>query len=105
MKLLLAFGAEVNARNGNGSTALHRACHKNNVAAVQLLLAHGADYTIRDRVSCQSSDHIPPPIFPADESLLKYLRYIIVFYLYLMDGCGYDYFRAAAFQRRWAMPP
>jgi hypothetical protein len=51
IKLLLAFGAEVNARNGNGSTALHRASHKNNVPAVQLLLAHGADYTIRDRVS------------------------------------------------------
>ena len=46
VELLLAFGADVNARNNNdhwGTTPLHAAAHANQRAIAELLIAHGAD--------------------------------------------------------------
>jgi ankyrin repeat protein len=49
--VLLAAGADVNARNSNehwGTTPLHAAAHANQAAIAQLLLDHGADLTASD---------------------------------------------------------
>jgi ankyrin repeat protein len=43
LNLLLAHGAEVNARDEDGFTALHLACAWGDCAAADTLLAHGAD--------------------------------------------------------------
>ncbi len=48
ISLLLAHGAEPNATNVFGSTALHKACSLAHVSIVRLLLAHGADPNLRD---------------------------------------------------------
>ena len=48
ISLLLAHGAEPNATNVFGSTALHEACSFGHVNIVRLLLEHGADPNIRD---------------------------------------------------------
>ena len=47
MRLLLNLGLDVNAKNSDGTMALHGACHKNFVGAIQLLVDHGADLTSR----------------------------------------------------------
>lgn len=47
VKLLLEKGANVNAKGGDGSTALHSAAFLGHVEAVKLLLANGADKTIK----------------------------------------------------------
>lgn len=46
-RVLLEFGASVNAADHSGETALHRAVGRANVAIVKLLLAHGAKASIR----------------------------------------------------------
>jgi hypothetical protein len=46
--LLIAKGADVNARGGKGLTALHRAAFKDCVPMVTLLLENGADINVRD---------------------------------------------------------
>lgn len=53
-RLLLTFGASVNARERvNGNTALHWACSVGNHAVVKLLLDAGADITAENgRVCC-----------------------------------------------------
>ena len=43
MRVLLAQGADVNARNAHGWTALHVAAAGGDPAVVELLLQHGAD--------------------------------------------------------------
>lgn len=43
MKLLLKFGAHVNACNPEGRTALHTVASMHNVECAEILLAHGAD--------------------------------------------------------------
>jgi len=47
---LLDAGANINARRGDGATALHLAAFGGNAALVDKLLARGADATLRDHV-------------------------------------------------------
>jgi len=48
VRLLLDAGAEVNARDAQGGTALHAAAKGGHTATVQLLLARGAEKQVRD---------------------------------------------------------
>ena len=48
VKLLLELGADVNAVDGDGRTALHGAAHKGRNDVVQLLVDHGAKLDARD---------------------------------------------------------
>jgi uncharacterized protein len=49
MKLILDLGADVNAKNAQGLTALHGAAHKAALGEIQLLVDHGADLMARDK--------------------------------------------------------
>ena len=49
IKLLLKAGAEINAQDKNGATALHRAVRTRCAAAVKCLLDAGADTTIKNK--------------------------------------------------------
>jgi ankyrin repeat protein len=51
MRLILDLGADVNAQNKRGLTALHGAAHKANLAEIQLLVDRGADLGIKDHGS------------------------------------------------------
>jgi len=48
---LLAHGADVNARNGDGWTPLHQAASNGNREMAELLLAHGADVNAKDEIN------------------------------------------------------
>lgn len=50
LELLLAAGADVNQRGLNDWTPLHYAAAHDDVAAIELLLAHGADAAARTRI-------------------------------------------------------
>jgi hypothetical protein len=49
IRLLLKAGAEINAQDKNGATALHRAVRTRCAAGVQCLLDAGADATIKNK--------------------------------------------------------
>ncbi len=48
LRALLQGGADVNARNSQGMTALHYAAHSGNEMAASVLVEHGADVAIVD---------------------------------------------------------
>ena len=48
VEFLLNKGAEVNARNDDGATALHWACYKGYLESARLLLDHGAALEAKD---------------------------------------------------------
>ena len=50
-RMLIERGADVNAQNWMGQTALFRAATGSNTGMIELLAAHGADPNIRDRSS------------------------------------------------------
>ena len=49
VKLLLDLGADVNAQNESGLTALHGAAHRAALEEIKLLVAHGASLTIESK--------------------------------------------------------
>ncbi|MHA7632482.1 ankyrin repeat domain-containing protein [Corallococcus sp. M7] len=49
VRLLLASGADIAATDGDGNTALHKACSCGHTAVVEMLLAGGADVTTLNR--------------------------------------------------------
>jgi ankyrin repeat protein len=51
VKMLLALGADVNAVDNNGETAMHGAAYKSLPKVVQLLAENGADIKIWDRIN------------------------------------------------------
>ena len=51
-RLLLAAGADVDARCADGTTALWNACRLNQLALVETLVEGGADVNARDRNNC-----------------------------------------------------
>ncbi len=62
-KALIEFGANVNASDPNGNTALHFACNRipeesPNPAMIQLLLKHGADPRIKNKNSKTPADYL-----------------------------------------------
>jgi ankyrin repeat protein len=61
MRLLLARGADPNARGINDYTPLHLAVSQRDQAAARLLLAHGADPSLRTRI-----DYCATPIEEAE---------------------------------------
>lgn len=48
-RLLIAKGANVNAKNNHGTTPLHATLVNNNVEAARLLIAHGADINAKNK--------------------------------------------------------
>lgn len=54
MRLLLAEGANPNALNDSGRSALWRACYNGHVGALTLLLEAGANPSFRDKVGATS---------------------------------------------------
>src|SRR5438093_534346 len=57
MEVLLAQGAEVNARNAHGWTPLHVAAAGGDPAVVALLLKHGADVHTRSHIGTTPLDN------------------------------------------------
>ncbi|CAG0911339.1 unnamed protein product, partial [Cyprideis torosa] len=78
MEILLAAGAEVDARGSDGFTPLQWACREGSLEGVRLLIDHGADWRLAD-------DHGVNAVWDAlasgDPSLL----------LYFMSLCGREY--------------
>ena len=56
-ELLIARGADVNARNSNGATALIYAATFNQKKIIKLLLDHGADRRLKDSRGLMATDH------------------------------------------------
>lgn len=69
---LLHNGAEVNAQNNIGKTALHYACHAEDLDAIKLLLQHGADATQRD-----SHAYTPLHLALVDRNNLQIMQLLI----------------------------
>ena len=57
VKMCLDLGIDVNARDGDGRTALHGAAHKGRNAVVQLLVDRGARLDAKDRGSRDTDHH------------------------------------------------
>lgn len=57
LMLIKEFDISVNKRNKLGATPLHRACARNCIEIVALLLDNGADYNIKDNASKLPEDH------------------------------------------------
>jgi ankyrin repeat protein len=71
VRLLLELGADVNAVDGDGRTALHGAAHKGRNEVVQLLVDHGAkldahDGGSRDSIAGELTGHTWTPLDYAD---------------------------------------
>jgi ankyrin repeat protein len=60
-KLLIAHGADVNARNYDGRTALMEAAEVGNPKSVKVLLDAGTDLTIKDNMGKTVFDIVQPP--------------------------------------------
>ncbi|XP_061169146.1 ankyrin repeat domain-containing protein 50-like [Saccostrea echinata] len=56
LSLLLEHGADVNALNEDGETALHEACNSGYLKTVTALLQHGADVNLRSKANLSALD-------------------------------------------------
>lgn len=59
---LIQAGADLNAVDGSGDTALHLAVHRENVASVKLLLDAGADGSIKNKKGKRAVDLVPDEV-------------------------------------------
>lgn len=66
MKLLVALGANVNAVNDSGVSALHGAAQKDFVKGIEFLAANGADFTIRSHYKSQYDGRSGSGYIPLD---------------------------------------
>jgi uncharacterized protein len=66
MKLLVALGAQVNAVNDSGVSALHGAAQKNFVKGIEFLAANGADFTVRSHYKSQYDGRSGTGYIPLD---------------------------------------
>ncbi|CAG0902819.1 unnamed protein product, partial [Cyprideis torosa] len=78
MEILLAAGAEVDARDSNGLTPLQWACKEGALEGVRLLIDHGADWTLADGYGVNAVWHA---LHRGDPSL----------WLFFMGLCGMEY--------------
>lgn len=75
--LLIEAGANINARNNNGGTALHLAALFCRTRSVRLLLDKGADVTVKDIKGDTALDIITAPWTPELEGVYRYLGGIL----------------------------
>ena len=47
----MANGAVVDVTNNKGHTALHPAAHEGNIRIIEILLSHGADINVKDKIN------------------------------------------------------
>ncbi|XP_078699981.1 uncharacterized protein LOC144926827 [Branchiostoma floridae x Branchiostoma belcheri] len=58
VELLIQHGADLEARDRNGQTALHRASRDGHTGVVELLIQHGADLEAMDRFGGRPVDYV-----------------------------------------------
>ncbi|CAG0889363.1 unnamed protein product [Cyprideis torosa] len=78
MEILLAAGAEVDARGSDSRTPLQMACHEGSLEGVRLLIDHGADWTLANDTGVNAVWYA---LCRDDPSLLQYF----------MGLCGMEY--------------
>ncbi len=99
VKRLIKEGANVNARNGDGSTPLHKAAQKGHLKVVKYLIRKGADVNAKDRYGYTplhlsvSEDH---------EDVVAYLVKMGAD-VNARDGQGFTPLHVAAMEGKWEM--
>ena len=76
-KLLIETGANINAQNNDGGTALHLAALFCRTKTVMLLLNKGADVTVKDIRGDTALDIMTAPWSPELEGVYRYLEGVL----------------------------
>lgn len=66
VKLLISAGADVNAKNKDGDTALHIASKQCRVEIAEILVAKGADVSVKDRIAQTPLHYVGSGLFLAE---------------------------------------
>jgi ankyrin repeat protein len=74
IEALLNHGADINAQDENGGTALIYAAEFGHVKAVRLLLDHHADVNIKDYDADTALSFAQPQVFPGQASIMHLLK-------------------------------